>query len=75
MLNNCPTLSVEDKVRLQENFTEEEVLRCLKLCAGDKAPGPDGFSMGFEIVKLDIMMPFITSMSRKFLKEASLQHS
>ncbi|WMV43043.1 hypothetical protein MTR67_036428 [Solanum verrucosum] len=60
---NCPVISSEEKEILQRNFEEGEVLRCLKLCAMDKAPGPDGFTMGFyikcwEIVKHDIMKAF-----------------
>jgi len=31
---------------MQRPFTEE-VLGCLKQCDGDKAPGPDGFTMSF----------------------------
>lgn len=36
------------------------MLECLKLCAADKTPRPDGYSMGFfqycwEIVKKDVM--------------------
>lgn len=34
-----PVLIEEDRVALQSNFDETEVLRCLKLCASDKAPG------------------------------------
>ncbi|WMV37016.1 hypothetical protein MTR67_030401 [Solanum verrucosum] len=60
---NCPVISSEEKEILQRNFEEDEVLRCLKLCAMDKAPGPDGFTMDFyikcwEIVKHDIMKAF-----------------
>lgn len=47
--DNCPVLSEEEKEALQVDFDENEVLRCLKLCAADKAPGPDGFTMGFFI--------------------------
>lgn len=32
---------------LQINFEEEEVFECIKSCASDKAPGPDGFPMSF----------------------------
>ncbi|KAG5620274.1 hypothetical protein H5410_005492 [Solanum commersonii] len=46
---NCPAISLEEKESLQRNFEEDEVLRCLKLCAMDKAPGPEGFTMGFYI--------------------------
>jgi len=44
---NCPGLTEEEKENLQRNFEESEVLKCLKMCAIDKAPGPDGFTMGF----------------------------
>ena len=48
---------------LERGFEEEEVLKCLKQCEIDKAPGPDGFTMGFcikcwEVVKNDIMKTF-----------------
>lgn len=43
----CPVLSEEDNQALQSNFEDSEVLTCLKLCAADKAAGPDGFTMGF----------------------------
>jgi len=46
---NCPVILSEEKEILQRNFEEDEVLRCLKLCAMDKAPGPEGFTMGFYI--------------------------
>lgn len=54
---------MEEKESLQERFEEEEVLRCLKMCASDKAPGSDGFTMGFfikcwEVVKHDILNAF-----------------
>jgi len=50
------SITEEGKEALQTNFEESEVLRCLKMCAVDKAPSPDGFTMGFfikcwEIVK------------------------
>ena len=45
---------------LQREFKEQEVLACLKMCAIDKAPGPDGYTMGFfikcwDVVKKDII--------------------
>ncbi|KAG5576279.1 hypothetical protein H5410_056413 [Solanum commersonii] len=60
---NCPRLTGEEKEDLERSFDEEEVLRCLKQCATDKAPGLDGFTMGFyikcwEVVKGDIMETF-----------------
>jgi hypothetical protein len=32
---------------LEREFTEEEVRKVVKSMVGDKAPGPDGFSMAF----------------------------
>ena len=45
---------------LEKPFTEEEVFRALLGCCGEKAPGPDGFSMTFwqfswEFVKEEVM--------------------
>ena len=45
------------------DFEEQEVLECLKKCAIDKAPSPDGYTMRFflkcwEIIKHDIMGAF-----------------
>ena len=34
-------------MHLRKIFEESEVLDCLKMCAIDKAPGPDTFTMGF----------------------------
>ena len=34
-----------DACALEVRFTEEEVFDALLGCSGDKAPGPDGFSM------------------------------
>lgn len=45
----CPKISEEEKEFLQSSFDEQEVLRCLKMCAVDKAPGPDGYTMSFFI--------------------------
>jgi len=44
-----PVITEEERQMLQSNFEESEVLRCLKLCAVDKAAGLDGFTMGFFI--------------------------
>ena len=41
------TLNRQDAVKLEEPFTKEEVFNALSTLNGDKAPGPDGFSMAF----------------------------
>ncbi|KAH0670732.1 hypothetical protein KY290_026130 [Solanum tuberosum] len=53
-------ITQEENVWLQRQFEEDEVFNCIKSCASDKAPGPDGFSMSFfqifwEILKTDFM--------------------
>ena len=55
-----------DVCALEVPFTEEEVFDVLLGCSGDKALGPDGFSMTFwqfawNFVKVDVM-----SFSREF---------
>ncbi|WMV54522.1 hypothetical protein MTR67_047907 [Solanum verrucosum] len=61
MANAHKSLTNEEKEMLQGGFEESEVLRCLKLFATNKGPGPDGFTMVFfikcwEILKQDIML-------------------
>jgi hypothetical protein len=57
------SIDEEDNNVLEQPFTEEEVLGVVKNMAGDKAPGPDGYSMAFfrkcwDIVKHDVMAVF-----------------
>jgi hypothetical protein len=57
------SIDEEDSLVLDRSFTEEEVLEVVKVMAGDKAPGPDGFSMAFfkgcwATVKEDMMAVF-----------------
>ncbi|KAJ9682618.1 hypothetical protein PVL29_018523 [Vitis rotundifolia] len=57
------TLESLDASALEIPFTEEEVFNALLGCNGDKAPGPDGFSMAFwqfawDFVKADVMCFF-----------------
>ena len=53
-------IDVEEATRLEEVFTEEEVLSALSDLNGDKAPGPNGFPLSFwqscwEFVKEEVM--------------------
>ena len=55
-----PSLNLEEVDRLTRPFGEEEVVEVLREMRGDKAPGPDGFSIAFlqhcwPVVKDDIM--------------------
>ena len=37
----------EERLSLERTFSKEEVIQVLKEMEGDKAPGPDGFTMAF----------------------------
>ena len=57
------TLETLDALALEVPFTEEEVFGALLGCSGDKALGPNGFSMTFwqfswDFVKDDVMRFF-----------------
>ncbi|WMV55749.1 hypothetical protein MTR67_049134 [Solanum verrucosum] len=74
-MNQCPSISVEEQQELQKPFEEEEVLLGLKACAVDKAPGPDGYTMGFfvncwEIVKGDLMSTMQNFHSQEFFEKS-----
>ena len=43
----------EERVSLEKEFSEEEVIQVLREMEGDKAPGPDGFIMAFFSQMLD----------------------
>lgn len=56
-------ISEEDRTVLSADFTEQEVWEVVKEMDANKAPGPDGFSMGFykkfwEVIKGDLMNMF-----------------
>ncbi|WMV54824.1 hypothetical protein MTR67_048209 [Solanum verrucosum] len=60
VIMNCPRISQEEQEWMQRPFSEEEVVHILELFDGDKAHGPDGFTMCFfkecwEIIKDDVM--------------------
>ena len=40
-------ISEEDQAFLERKFDREEVFQVVKELQGDKAPGPDGFTMAF----------------------------
>ena len=57
------SLSEEDVNWLDRSFEEDEVFRVVQDFNGDKAPGPDGFSMAFfqscwSLLKTDIIQVF-----------------
>jgi hypothetical protein len=56
----------EDREWLERKFDKEEILHVLRSSQGDKAPGPDGFTMGFfqkcwKVVESDVLRSFMSS--------------
>ena len=65
----CETLENLDAFALELPFTkeeEEEVLGALLGCSGDKAPGPNGFSMAFWQFAWDFVKDDVMSFLREF---------
>lgn len=40
-------ISKMNRLSLEKEFSEEEILESFRSCDDDKAPGPDGFNMKF----------------------------
>jgi hypothetical protein len=60
LMENLNSIDEGEKVWLEREFGEEEVWEVVRKMKGDKAPGPDGFSMAFfqkcwEVIKKDMM--------------------
>jgi hypothetical protein len=80
LLDGLDFSSIEesDRVLLDRSFTEDEVWGVVKNMAGDKAPGPDGFSLAFfqscwDIIKQDVMRVFHDFHdSRNFVKSINV---
>nr|XP_016435896.1 PREDICTED: uncharacterized protein LOC107762088 [Nicotiana tabacum] len=67
---NHPRISSEDNSMLQSPFEEHKIWDSVRACAGDKAPGPDRFSMAFfnkcwEVVKDDVVPIFVALIPKK----------
>ncbi|KAL4282105.1 hypothetical protein GQ457_03G003350 [Hibiscus cannabinus] len=78
---NCelPKLKESSSFRLERQFTEEEVWSVLSKMEASKAPGPDGFNMGFlkkfwGYLKSDIMA-FLDNFSLGNLEDFTFNHS
>ena len=59
-MRECPMIDENDNNQLMAPFEAQEIIECIKACAGDKAPGPDGFSMTFfrqcwDIIKKELV--------------------
>ena len=53
-------ITANERALLERQFDKEEVLQVVKDLQGDKAPGPDGFTMAFfqkcwSVIEVDVM--------------------
>ncbi|RVW86319.1 Transposon TX1 uncharacterized 149 kDa protein [Vitis vinifera] len=63
---NFERLEEREVERLEQPFSEEEVFEALKGCCGEKAPGPDGFSMAFWQFAWDFVKVEVLNLFRQF---------
>ena len=56
----------ESATKTKEPFTEEEVFAALSELNGDKAPGPDGFSMAFWQLSCDFLRNDVMGFFKEF---------
>ena len=60
---------------LEVMFFEEEIFAALSSCCGDKAPGPDGFTMAFWLFCWDVVKSEILGLFREFYLHRTFQIS
>lgn len=66
-----PTVFSETQTWLKRVFNEDEVLRSVEECGGDKAPGPDGLNFNFIKVGGGILLKrILVFSSMSFIKGA-----
>ncbi|RVX09051.1 Transposon TX1 uncharacterized 149 kDa protein [Vitis vinifera] len=63
------------KTALESPFMEEEVFDALVGCNGDKAPGPDGFSMAFWLFAWDFVKADVMSFFKEFYENGKFVKS
>ncbi|WJZ95377.1 hypothetical protein VitviT2T_014152 [Vitis vinifera] len=63
---NFERLEEREVERLEQPFLEEEVFEALKGCCGEKAPGPDDFSMAFWQFAWDFVKVEVLNLFRQF---------
>lgn len=73
---NCPKNSAENRSMLEAPFEPQEILESIKVNVGEKAPGPDGYSMEFFIQYQDMystqacLKQFTTFMKDNFFEKS-----
>ncbi|XP_060210551.1 uncharacterized protein LOC132637488 [Lycium barbarum] len=69
------SITGEEQVWMSRQFEEDEVLKGIKLCVVDKAPGPDGYTMAFfqafwDVLKEDLMLTFQNFHSQQMFEKS-----
>ena len=59
----------EEQAWLQRPFEEEEILESIRMCAKEKAPGPDGFSMIFFETFWEVLKDIINTLTQYHLDQ------
>lgn len=55
------------------DIEEQEILESIRVCAGDKAPGPDGFSLAFFKQCWEVIKKYLIAAIKAFLRKASFK--
>ena len=74
--NRCPPfpdfrfneIGVDQVAKLEEMFTEEEILAAISGLNGDKAPGPDGFPLAFWSYSWDFVKGEVLGLFKEFFE-------
>ncbi|WMV42285.1 hypothetical protein MTR67_035670 [Solanum verrucosum] len=74
-LQGITCINEDEKEELQKQIEEEEILECIKLCAMEKAPGPDGFPMSFYLIFWEVMKEDIKGMIHEFYNNQRTERS
>jgi len=64
-----------DNIMLQSQFTEDEIKDCVMACAGDKAPGPDGYTMAFFITCWEVVKKEVVAAVQNFHDQGIFERS
>ncbi|XP_034685730.1 uncharacterized protein LOC117914496 [Vitis riparia] len=72
---NFKMLGEDSASSLEVMFFEKEVFAALSSCCGDKAPGPDSFTMGFWLFCWNIVKSDILGLFREFYLHGTFQRS
>ncbi|WMV11477.1 hypothetical protein MTR67_004862 [Solanum verrucosum] len=68
-------INEEDNITLQGQFEEQEIKNSVFSCAGDKAPGPDGFSMAFYIQCWEVIKEEVVAAIQNFHDQGYFEKS